>query len=68
MLKCENLPRTNSTKYETQNILVKLQQNEHTSDFSLLKPMCENVSICQMLRPNHIEPNREESFIAICDV
>ena len=30
MLKCENLPRTNSTKYETQNILVKLQQNEHT--------------------------------------
>ena len=23
MLKCENLPRTNSTKYETQNILVK---------------------------------------------
>ena len=30
MLKCENLPRTNSTKYETQNILVKFQQNEHT--------------------------------------
>ena len=32
MLKCENLPRTNSTKYETQNILVKFQQNEHTPD------------------------------------
>ena len=30
MLKCENLPRTNSTKYETQNILVKFQQNEYT--------------------------------------
>ena len=30
MLKCENLPRTNFTKYETQNILVKFQQNEHT--------------------------------------
>ena len=30
MLKCENLPRTNSTKSETQNILVKFQQNEHT--------------------------------------
>ena len=30
MLMCENLPRTNSTKYETQNILVKFQQNEHT--------------------------------------
>ena len=30
MLKCENLPRTNSTKYETQNILVKFQENEHT--------------------------------------
>ena len=30
MLKCENLPRTNSTKYETQNIFVKFQQNEHT--------------------------------------
>ena len=29
MFKCENLPRTNSTKYETQNILVKFQQNEH---------------------------------------
>ena len=33
MLKCENLPRTNSTKYETQNILVKFQQNEHTPDY-----------------------------------
>ena len=30
MLKCENLPRTNSTKYETINILAKFQQNEHT--------------------------------------
>ena len=30
MLKCENLPRKNSTIYETQNILVKFQQNEHT--------------------------------------
>ena len=30
MLKCQNLPRTNSTKYETQNILVKFEQNEHT--------------------------------------
>ena len=30
MLKCVNLQRTNSTKYETQNILVKFQQNEHT--------------------------------------
>ena len=30
MLKCENLPRTNATKYKTQNILVKFQQNEHT--------------------------------------
>ena len=30
MLKYENIPRTNSTKYETQNILVKFQQNEHT--------------------------------------
>ena len=30
MLKCENLPRTNSTKSETQNIFVKFQQNEHT--------------------------------------
>ena len=27
---CENLPRTNSTKCETQNIFVKSQQNEHT--------------------------------------
>ena len=34
MLKCENLPRTNSTKYETQNIVVKFQQNEHTSEVS----------------------------------
>ena len=34
MLKCENLPRTNSTKYETQNILVKFQQNEHTPAYS----------------------------------
>ena len=25
-----NLPRTNSTKYETQNIFAKKQQNEHT--------------------------------------
>ena len=39
MLKCENLPRTNSTKYETQNILVKFQQNEHTPGSSdLLSP------------------------------
>ena len=30
MLKCENLPSTNSTKFETQNILVKFQQNKHT--------------------------------------
>ena len=30
MLVCENLPRTNSTKSETQNIFVKFQQNEHT--------------------------------------
>ena len=35
MLKCENLPRRNSTKYETQNILVKFQQNEHTPEVSL---------------------------------
>ena len=33
MLKCENLPRTNSTKYETHNILVKFQQNEHTPEY-----------------------------------
>ena len=30
MLKCENLPRINSTTSETQNILVKFQQNKHT--------------------------------------
>ena len=30
MLKCENLPRTNSKKSETQNIVVKFQQYEHT--------------------------------------
>ena len=30
MLKCEHLPKTNSTKSETQNIVVKFQQNEHT--------------------------------------
>ena len=37
MLKFENLPRTNSTKYETQNILVKFQQNEHTPGHNMLE-------------------------------
>ena len=30
MLKCENPPRTNSTKSETQNFFAKIQRNEHT--------------------------------------
>ena len=30
ILKGRNLPRTNSTKSETQNIFAKKQQNEHT--------------------------------------
>ena len=34
-VKVWNLPRTNSTKYETQNILVKFQQNEHTPEFGV---------------------------------
>ena len=39
MLKCENLPRTNSTKLcEIQNILVKFQQNEHTPGIVLKYP------------------------------
>ena len=49
MLKCENLPRTNSTKYETQNILVKFQQNEHTpGDFVtvLVDDVCNCDNIC----------------------
>ena len=44
MLKCENLPRTNSTKYETQNILVKFQQNEHTPAYvKQIFMQCSNV-------------------------
>ena len=41
MLKWENLPRTNSTKYETQNILVKFQQNEHTPEISNITSMLD---------------------------
>ena len=35
ILKGRNLPRTNSTKCETQIIFAKKQQNEHTPEFTL---------------------------------
>ena len=35
MLKCENLPRTNSTKSETQFLVAKIQRNEHTPGFGV---------------------------------
>ena len=34
IVKGRNLPRTNSTKCETQNIFAKKQQNEHTPEQS----------------------------------
>ena len=37
MLKCENLPRTNSEKSETQFVFAKIQENEHTPGLSSLK-------------------------------
>ena len=44
-MKGRNLPRTNSTKYETKNIFGKKQQNEHTPPknaltFSLKENKC----------------------------
>ena len=34
MLKSENLPKTNSTKSQTQIFLAKIQRNEHTPEFA----------------------------------
>ena len=46
MLKCENIPRTNSTKYVTQNILVKFQQNEHTPGMHSCSPNKADITHC----------------------
>ena len=35
IVKGRNLPRTNSTNSETQNIFAKKQQNEHTPDLNV---------------------------------
>ena len=37
IVKGRNLPRTSSTKYETQNIFAKKKQNEHTPEDKLHK-------------------------------
>ena len=51
MLKCENLPRTNSTKYETQNILVKFQQIEHTSEVNEKPSSIDDPPKCSLPGP-----------------